>query len=102
MLSSDVLEARAVLTGARGQRARNASAMIGCDCLDWRVHGHVCAGLSPPSQGESNDWRNIPGLRNPAPRPEPAPGDWLSSLPRQRTAAHAAHSTAPVTESAAA
>jgi len=107
MHSSDVLEARATVIGARGQRARNASAVFGCDCLDWRVHGHVCAGLAPPSQGESNDWRDIPGLRNPAPRPEPAPGDWLSSVPRQRAAAYAArtalvaHATAELTETAA-
>jgi len=104
MHSSDVLEARAMVPGVRelgvSRGTRGASPRAGCDCLDWRVHGHVCAGLAPPGQGESNDWRSIPGLRDPAPRPAPAPGDWLSSLPRQRTAAHAAHAT--VTETAAA
>ena len=77
MRTGELLEARVMLTGIRG----------GCDCLDWRVHGHVCVALGPPSQGESNEWRDIPGLSDPAPRPEPAPGDWLSGLPRQRTAA---------------
>jgi len=80
MRSGDLLEAPVMLTRVR-------SAMIRCDCLDWRVHGHVCVALGPPSQGESNEWRDIPGLRDPAPRPEPAPGDWLSGLPRQRSAA---------------
>jgi hypothetical protein len=87
MRSGDVIVAPAMLTRIRGYAASNASAMIACDCLDWRVHGHVCAALGPPSQGESNEWRAIPGLRDPAPRPEPAPGDWLSGLPRQRSAA---------------
>ena len=53
----------------------------GCDCLDWRVYGHVCASLAPPSQGESNAWRDIPGLGDAAPRPEPQPGDWLPGWP---------------------
>ena len=87
MRSGDVLETRAMLTEVRGHTALDDSAMIGCDCLDWRVHGHVCAVLGPPGQGESNEWRDIPGLRDPAPRPEPAPGDWLSGLQRQRSAA---------------
>jgi hypothetical protein len=87
MRSGDPLEAHPMLTSVRTYAAGSARAMIGCDCLDWRVHGHVCVALGPPSQGESNEWRDIPGLRDPAPRPEPAPGDWLSALPRQRSAA---------------
>jgi hypothetical protein len=87
MRSGDVLEAPAMLKGVRGNLASDACAMFGCDCLDWRVHGHVCAALGPPSQGESNEWRDIPGMADPAPRPAPAPGDWLSGLPRQRSAA---------------
>jgi hypothetical protein len=63
-----------------------SAAASGCDCLDWRVYGHVCANLAPPSQGESNAWLEIPGLRDPAPRPEPAPGDWLPGWARQRRA----------------
>jgi len=87
MRTGDLLEAHPMLTSVRTYPVRIASAMIGCDCLDWRVHGHVCVALGPPSQGESNEWRDIPGLRDPAPRPEPAPGDWLSALPRERSAA---------------
>lgn len=59
-------------------------AMYGCDCLDWRVYGHVCAGLALPSQGESNAWREIPGLGDASPRPEPQPGDWLPGWSRRR------------------
>jgi len=55
-----------------------------CDCLDWRVYGHVCGSLAPPSRGEPNAWREIPGLTDPAPRPEPAPGDWLPSRSHRR------------------
>jgi hypothetical protein len=87
MRSGDVLVAPAILTRVKGYPARAASVTVACDCLDWRVHGHVCVALGPPSQGESNEWRDIPGLRDPAPRPEPVPGDWLSGLPRQRSAA---------------
>ncbi len=57
-----------------------------CDCLDWRVYGHVCAALAPPSQGESNAWRDIPGLSDPSPRPEPRPGDWLPGSARSHDA----------------
>lgn len=58
--------------------------MNGCDCLDWRVYGHVCAGLGPPSQGQPNAWRDLPGLGDASPRPEPQPGDWLPGWPGQR------------------
>jgi hypothetical protein len=78
MYSYDGLGTRTTTTGASAS---------GCDCLDWRVYGHVCASLAPPGQGESNAWREIPGLRDPAPRPEPAPGDWLPGWALQRRAA---------------
>jgi hypothetical protein len=74
--------------------------MNGCDCLDWRVYGHVCARLAPPGRGESNDWRTIPGLRDPSPRPEPLPGDWLAAWPRRVDIGVTAMT--PVTEIAAA
>jgi len=56
---------RPAATARRGCSPAGASALIGCDCLDWRVHGHVCVALPPPGQGESNEWRDIPGLRDP-------------------------------------
>lgn len=74
--------------------------MNNCDCLDWRVYGHVCAALAPPGQGESNAWREIPGLRDPSPRPEPRPGDWLPG--RARLHDPALVGAAPVTYTAAA
>jgi len=74
--------------------------MNGCDCLDWRVYGHVCGALAPPGQGESNAWRDIPGLSDPSPRPEPAPGDWLSARIRPYDIALA--EMPPVYDSAAA
>ena len=44
----------------RGGRCHEGGAMNGCDCLDWRVYGHVCVGLAPPGRGESSDWRSLP------------------------------------------
>jgi len=100
MYSTRVPQAHATLTGPRVHPARGEAATGRCDCLDWRVHGHVCASLAPPSQGEDNAWRDIPALRDPAPRPEPAPGDWLPGLPLHRGACHPA--AAAMAETAAA
>jgi hypothetical protein len=97
---SDGPGTRAMFTGVRDFPARSVGAIGGCDCLDWRVHGHVCATLAPPSQSESNAWRDIPGLRDPAPRPEPAPGDWLPGQLRRRDGDEIR--TMPVTGTAAA
>jgi len=99
MYSVDVSQVRAMRTDLRIHPARGQGATGGCDCLDWRVHGHVCASLAPPSQGEDNTWRDIPGLRDPAPRPEPLPGDWLPGLLIHRGASHPA--AAAVAETAA-
>ena len=103
MHSVKVPEARMVSTKARVRREISIyerAATNGCDCLDWRVYGHVCAGLASPSQGESNAWREIPGLRDASPRPEPHPGDWLPGLSCRRDSA--VPRSAPGTEIAAA
>jgi len=86
MHSVNVPETRMVSAGPKTYTEISAYervAINGCDCLDWRVYGHVCAGLAPPSQGESNAWRDIPGLGDASPRPEPQPGDWLPGRPGQ-------------------
>jgi hypothetical protein len=103
MHSVTVPEARVVSAKAKVRTEISAyerAAVTGCDCLDWRVYGHVCAGLASPSQGESNAWRDIPALRDNSPRPEPQPGDWLPGLSCRR-ASGVSRST-PVTEIAAA
>lgn len=94
MRSAKAPEARETFDDVRGHLARGERAMRGCDCLDWRVHGHVCAWLAPPGQGLSNAWRDIPGLRDPAPRPEPSPGDWLPGWLLARNRADPSDATA--------
>lgn len=103
MHSVNVPETRMVSAGPKTYTEISAYervAINGCDCLDWRVYGHMCAGLAPPSQGESNAWRDIPGLRDDSPRPEPQPGDWLPGLSCRRDSG--VSRTNPVTEIAAA
>jgi len=46
-----------------------------CTCHDPRIFGHICAGHGPPpppgNQPLRDQWRRLPNLANPAPRPEP-------------------------------
>jgi hypothetical protein len=99
MHSVKVPETRSAGTADTEFSAYEGDAMNGCDCLDWRVYGHVCARLAPPSQGESNAWRDIPGLGDTSPRPEPQPGDWLPGWPGRQD--RSLPGTIPATEIAA-
>jgi hypothetical protein len=47
--------------------------VTGCGCLDPLVWGHVCGLSGRPDDGNrwSGGWRELPGLRDPSPRPVP-------------------------------
>ena len=49
--------------------------MNDCGCHDPLTFGHVCGRSGLPPDGWGNDWRALPDLRDPSPRPPPQPGD---------------------------
>ncbi len=66
--------------------------MNACGCLDPGVWGHACPGLAHPARVAAERKialrRDLPGLHDPAPRPEPftEPDDgWAVSYRRRAT-----------------
>jgi len=55
-----------------------------CGCHDPLAFGHVCGRSGLPPDGWSNEWRALPDLADPSPRPVPEPGDGFFRAVRAR------------------